>query len=251
MPKRKPRSQPGVPEWVLTYGDMMSLLLCFFILLAAFSELKQPREYQRVLDAIKDALGSTGGIGLSAIDADTRNSMHSLMPELAKRSDQKKSTDQTNLLNISGRHPQAQVLHQSDRIAIGSALEFEPGSYQLTVAMQQKLKFEIAPMIRDKRYIVHITGHAWGQTDRAASGFSLAELSFRRAQAALDYLTQECELNPQVLRILAAADQEPARAGLDPSDVGVSNRRVQLYQTGMTVDQMHPDPEFTGRNAGG
>ena len=27
----------GVPEWVLTYGDMMSLLLCFFILLYSLS----------------------------------------------------------------------------------------------------------------------------------------------------------------------------------------------------------------------
>lgn len=251
MPKRKPPSQPGVPEWVLTYGDLMSLLLCFFILLAAFSELKQPREYQKVLDAIKQALGSSGGMGLSALDADTRNSVYSLMPEMAKRADQKKSTDQTPLPNISGRNPQSQVLHQSDRIAIGGALEFEPGGYQLTVAMQQKLKFEIAPMIRDKRYIVHITGHAWGQTDRAASGFSLAELSFRRAEAALDYLTQDCEVNPQILRILAAGDQEPAPGGLTPGDVGVSNRRVQLYQTGMTVDQIHPDPEFTGRSGGG
>lgn len=251
MPKRKPPSQPGVPEWVLTYGDMMSLLLCFFILLAAFSELKQPREYQRVLDAIKEALGSSGGIGMASLNADVRNSIFSQVPELAQREGQKRSTDQTPLPNISGRHPQAQVLHQSDRIAIGSALEFEPGYYQLTVAMQQKLKFEIAPMIRDKRYIVHITGHAWSQADRAASGLSLAELSFRRAEAVLDYLTQECQISPQILRVLAAGDQEPAPGGLDPSDVGVSNRRVQLYQTGMTVDQMHPDPEFTGRNVGG
>ncbi len=251
MPKKKPIAAPGVPEWVLTYGDLMSLLLCFFILLAAFSELKQPREYQKVLDAIKEALGSSGGIGMAALDADVANSIVSQLPQLAQREGQKRSTDQAPLPNVSGRHPQSQVLHQSDRIAIGGALEFEPGGYQLTVAMQQKLKFEIAPLIRDKRYIVHITGHAWGQGDRAASGFSLAELSFRRAQAALDYLTQECEINPQILRILAAADQEPSAGGLDPSDVGVSNRRVQLYQTGMTVDQIHPDPEFTGRDSGG
>jgi len=55
---------PGVPEWVVTYGDMMSLLLCFFILLSAFSELKKPREYQRVIDSIKEALGLDGGQGL-------------------------------------------------------------------------------------------------------------------------------------------------------------------------------------------
>ena len=149
MGKREKPPPPGVPEWVVTYGDMMSLLLCFFILLAAFSELKQPREYQKVLDAIKEALGSSGGIGLAALDADVANSIASQLPQLAKRDGQKRSTDQTPLPNVSGRHPQAQVLHQSDRVAIGGALEFEPGSYQLTVAMQQKLKFEIAPLKTD------------------------------------------------------------------------------------------------------
>ena len=33
-------SSPGVPEWVVTYGDMMSLLLTFFIMLVSLSELK-------------------------------------------------------------------------------------------------------------------------------------------------------------------------------------------------------------------
>ncbi|KAA0216635.1 MAG: hypothetical protein DYG94_09025 [Leptolyngbya sp. PLA3] len=250
MPKRKPISSPAVPEWVLTYGDMMSLLLCFFILLAAFSELKKPDEYRRVLDAIKEALGG-GGMGSASLDAQSANAIISQLKRMRQLDGPNRSHAQTAAPNVSGRHPQAQMLHQSDRIAIGGALEFEPGSYQLTVAMQQKLKFEIAPLIRDKRYIVHITGHAWSQADRAASGLSLAELSFRRGQAVLDYLTQECEVSPQILRVLAASDQEPVPGGLVPSDFGVSNRRVQLYQTGMTVDQTHPDPEFTGRDAAG
>ena len=47
-PRRSAQCPAGVPEWVVTFGDMMSLLLCFFILLQMFSEIKQEREYQRV-----------------------------------------------------------------------------------------------------------------------------------------------------------------------------------------------------------
>ena len=39
--RRAKPAVPGVPEWVVTFGDMMSLLLCFFILLQMFSELKK------------------------------------------------------------------------------------------------------------------------------------------------------------------------------------------------------------------
>ena len=61
--KRKPPDEPGIPEWVLTYGDLMSLLLCFFILLAAFSEIKKPREYKQLIESINNAMGANGGLG--------------------------------------------------------------------------------------------------------------------------------------------------------------------------------------------
>ncbi len=247
MGKRRPISQPGVPEWVLTYGDLMSLLLCFFILLAAFSELKQPREYRRVLDAIKEALGSTGGIGLADLKAEITNSIISNDPERAKRAAQRKNTDETTTPNVSGQAPRATVIHQSERAAIGGVMPFDPGSYELSLAVQRMLKFEIAPLIRDQRYVVQVTGHSWGSPDRL-SGLSHAELSFRRAEAVAQYLVQDCEVSPQILRIVASGDQEPRSGTLDVGDASASNRRVQLYQTGQTVDQIHPDPSFTGRN---
>ena len=53
--RQRKQQVTGVPPWIVTFGDMMALLLCFFILLQMFSELKQEREYQRVITAIKDA----------------------------------------------------------------------------------------------------------------------------------------------------------------------------------------------------
>ena len=37
MSKRKKKEPAGIPEWMVTFGDMMSLLLCFFIMLFAMS----------------------------------------------------------------------------------------------------------------------------------------------------------------------------------------------------------------------
>lgn len=247
MAKRKPIQQPGVPEWVLTYGDLMSLLLCFFILLAAFSELKQPREYQKVIDAIKEALGSTGGIGIAELNEAIKQSIVSVDPELAKRDAQRRNVDSNNVPAVPGRHSQTNVVHQTDRTAIGASIPFEPGQYHLSATTERQLKFDIAPKIRDQRYIVHVTGHAWGQADKAASGMSHGLLSYHRAEAVIDYLVRECGVSPQILRNMASADQEPVTAAVDIGDATLSNRRVQLYQTGHTVEQLHPDPNFTGR----
>jgi chemotaxis protein MotB len=43
--------------WVLTYGDMMSLLLTFFILLLSFATMDKPRDYQEAIISIKGAFG--------------------------------------------------------------------------------------------------------------------------------------------------------------------------------------------------
>lgn len=48
---------PGVPEWVVTYGDMMSLLLTFFIMLVSMSEIVADQKYRAVLEALHSRLG--------------------------------------------------------------------------------------------------------------------------------------------------------------------------------------------------
>ena len=79
--KRRPKKQgPGVPEWVVTFGDLMSLLLTFFILLQMFSEMKREHEYQRVITAIKEAFGYGGGIG--AVFASDYCNVNALAPVL-------------------------------------------------------------------------------------------------------------------------------------------------------------------------
>jgi chemotaxis protein MotB len=47
----------GVPEWVVTYGDMMSLLLTFFIMLVSLSDVVAEEKYQAILSALHKKLG--------------------------------------------------------------------------------------------------------------------------------------------------------------------------------------------------
>jgi len=50
----------GAPEWMTTYGDMVTLLLCFFILLFSFSVIDAIR-FQQILSSIQVAfLGDRG-----------------------------------------------------------------------------------------------------------------------------------------------------------------------------------------------
>jgi chemotaxis protein MotB len=46
----------GVPAWVLTFADLMSLLLAFFVLLFSFSEMDR-QKYKQVAGSMRDAFG--------------------------------------------------------------------------------------------------------------------------------------------------------------------------------------------------
>ncbi len=51
-----PVCEPGLPPWMATFADMMSLLMCFFVLLLSFSEM-DVLKYKEVAGAMKNAFG--------------------------------------------------------------------------------------------------------------------------------------------------------------------------------------------------
>ena len=51
-----PKCDGGLPPWMATFADMMSLLMCFFVLLLSFAEVDAVR-FKKMADAMKDAFG--------------------------------------------------------------------------------------------------------------------------------------------------------------------------------------------------
>jgi len=48
--------EEGAPAWLATFADLMSLLMCFFVLLLSFSEIDL-QKYKQVAGSMKDAFG--------------------------------------------------------------------------------------------------------------------------------------------------------------------------------------------------
>ncbi len=48
--------EEGIPGWVMTFADLMSLLMCFFVLLLSFSEM-DVQKYKQVAGSMKHAFG--------------------------------------------------------------------------------------------------------------------------------------------------------------------------------------------------
>jgi chemotaxis protein MotB len=55
-PEKKQKCESGAPKWMTTFSDLMSLLLCFFVLLLSFSEMDVAR-FKEVAGSLKMAFG--------------------------------------------------------------------------------------------------------------------------------------------------------------------------------------------------
>ncbi|MEH6566128.1 MAG: flagellar motor protein MotB [Halopseudomonas sp.] len=48
--------KPGIPAWVMTFADLMSLLMCFFVLLLSFSEI-DAQKFKQIAGELSKAFG--------------------------------------------------------------------------------------------------------------------------------------------------------------------------------------------------
>jgi chemotaxis protein MotB len=242
--RKRDNSSGGVPEWVVTFGDMMSLLLCFFILLQMFSELKKDHEYQRVITAIKDAFGFSGGIGVLPTDDIPLKSMIEVLETMAHKTYTDTQVSQNDVSGVDGPHMRVKSVREGISFIIGGPSTFDEYSAEVKEPVKAELA-KLAVMLKGRRNKIEIIGHAQAKYLKPDGPWaSLDELSFVRAQNIKKALV-ELGLDDRVFRLQAAGAREPAHPrALDPVDAA-ENRRVEIILTEQLVEELNSDANFT------
>jgi chemotaxis protein MotB len=62
--------KPGIPAWMATFADLMSLLMCFFVLLLSFAELDVIK-FKRLAGSMREAFGVQNQIEVNAVPKGT------------------------------------------------------------------------------------------------------------------------------------------------------------------------------------
>ncbi len=248
--KKKAKSSGGdVPEWVVTFGDMMSLLLCFFILLQMFSELKKDHEYQRVVTAIKEAFGYAGGIGVLPVDDPPLKSLVEVLETMAV----KNSADQTKISNnqdpgIDGPQMRVTRIREGIVFTIGGPSTFDPLSAEVKESVRDEIH-QLAALLAGRHNKIEIVGHAARKYIPEGSPWSsLDHLSYQRAENVKDILL-EYGLDDRVFRLKAVGEREPVRPrAIEPEDAA-QNRRVEIILTEVLVEETNRDALYTDETA--
>lgn len=227
-------SEPGVPEWVVTFGDMMSLLLTFFIMLVSLSEMKQEEKYQALVESIKKQMGHSSSMdSMVPGPVKPRNSLVQQVANLAraKRKDLMRGGEKVEA--PTGENRLVQIIRPGNQTAVGTLVYFDETSTVLSEPEKQKLR-ELSVKIIGKPQKIELRGHTSRRPITPNAEYSdHYELAFRRAMSVKDFLVKELGLNEQRIRINCAGQHEPRYSGIDPEQLKV-NSRVDVF----TLDEV-------------
>lgn len=223
----------GAPGWVVTYGDMMSLLLCFFILLLSFANMDIVK-FKQAAGSLQRALGILRHDPTSERVAIVKP----LQPKLAELSQKQEERLQTikhvlQRKNV-GTIVQASGQRSGIRFTIEDTVLFERGSWRLRPEAEAVLG-GVADALNRYTDEVRIDGHTDSVPFAPAVGATEARLitdnmwlSVARAYEVRRVLAERFGVRPERMSIQGFGANKPAVPGESPEAMA-RNRRVEIW----------------------
>lgn len=219
---------PGAPHWMTTYGDMVTLLLTFFILMFAMSTVNE-QKFEQAANSLAEALGVlpkdvgvigevSPAIGITGIAREQIDMVESI--EQIAEIFQEEALQDLASIEVTG---PGEVL-----IRLGDKVLFAPGESELKPQAIRVLT-GIANSIQGKTETVYIEGHTDNVPISTPEFPSNWELSAARALSVVRLL-EEAGIPPEQLAAVGHSQYIPI-ASNDTQEGRAKNRRVELWIT--------------------
>ncbi|MDJ0749187.1 MAG: flagellar motor protein MotB [Woeseiaceae bacterium] len=250
------KESKGVPAWVMTFADLMTLLMCFFVLLLAFSEMDVAK-FKQLSGSMKDAFGVQAEVEVRTIPKGTsviaqefspgkpeptpvnvvrqftidsnRNTLDALDREVKEIEETREHARRLRLAlkeEINNGYVSIQTEGMKVIVHIMEKASFDSGVADLRPDFVPVLD-KIASLIDRNSGDITVSGHTDDvpiANDRYRSNW---DLSTSRAVSVAHELLQKADLDPANVMVTGHADTRP-RAPNDDAESRAKNRRVDI-----------------------
>ncbi|MEL7187394.1 MAG: flagellar motor protein MotB [Pseudomonadota bacterium] len=257
----------GVPAWVMTFADLMTLLMCFFVLLLAFSEMDVAK-FKQLSGSMKEAFGVQSEIEVKTIPKGTSVVAQNFSPgrpDPTALNEVRQFTIDSNRNTLDALEREMKEIKETRdharrlRIALkeeieAGAVSIETEGMKVIVHIMEKASFDsgfadvrpeflpvlrkIAGLIDDDSGEITISGHTDDvpiKNERFRSNWDLSTL---RAVSVAHELLDVSTLSPSNVMVTGHADTRP-RESNDTADGRAKNRRVDIsIVRGKEIDQL-------------
>jgi len=221
--KASKSSGPSAPAWMVTYSDMVTLLLTFFVLMLSMAEMDQVK-FQRAAISLKGAFGIMDSHPQRETKSDVvLPEMGAIPYELLQR-----VYDQM-ILDLQKLEIDEDIELVKDRgaivLRIVEKILFAPGSDRLKPGAPPVLR-KVAELVAPLPFEVRIEGHT-DNTPYSASDITNWDLSVQRAISVLKFFATNELLALDRLSAVGYGDRRPLKPN-DSVKNRALNRRVEF-----------------------
>ncbi|MFP4258049.1 MAG: flagellar motor protein MotB [Desulfovermiculus sp.] len=221
--KKKKFKGGGSPAWMITYSDMVTLLLTFFVLLLSMSDIDKIK-FVKAVGSLRGALGVMETSDFEDIYPIELLKKSTLFDERVQRV-YEQIESRIEDLNIN---EDIEVVKDRGAVVLrlNNSILFDSGSSRLKPGADPVL-FEVAELVRPLQLDLRIEGHT-DDTPVLSAEYSNWDLSVERAVAVLKFFAQEKLVARDRLSAAGYGSQRPLVPNDSPEHRAM-NRRVDLY----------------------
>jgi chemotaxis protein MotB len=231
MPAEEPKKiDPGAPKWVVTFGDLMSLLLCFFVLLLSFSEMDR-QKYKQVAGSLEKAFGVQRKLRVMEIPKGMKFIAKDFDQEIIEtriREDLGREIDDMLSSKLEEYKDQIAMEASEDEVIIRLMGEstFDSGK----VEIREKLKpllVKVAKILEKDNGDIIVAGHTDNVPILRGPYRTNLRLSIARAAAVAEYLLSHSDIDAKRISTMGFGEYRPIQSN-ESARGREMNRRVEI-----------------------
>lgn len=209
---KKKSDEGGVPGWIVTYGDMMSLLLTFFIMLFAISSLDAAKA-QAVSQSMREQFGY-------------KPQMFVPIPGARQEKSPQDGRSEDSPLNQEGNPAKVTLSMQPPKEKVNNSyIRFTPGSEDLDEEAKKHLD-SIIPELHGRPQRIELKGRS-SQGEKKGPYRSDMDISYARAFKVREYLIEK-GIKSSRLELNIVGISDPIPESLDSSPTANSSVEISL-----------------------
>ncbi len=247
--KQEEDAPAGAPEWMATYGDLVTLLMCFFVLLFAMSTVDNKK-----FTAIMKSFQGSAGVLESGASLQQADFLFDGMPESKLTQDQesirqrreakalKKALEDFKKNKGKDFDFQVDIGKRGVKITFPDNVLFDPGEADIKTDANELLDY-MADILSSGDFAeraVRVEGHTDNIPINTLQFPSNWELSTGRASRVVRYFTEDKGMNKLRFAPIGYGENRPV-ASNDTAEGRAMNRRVDIVV--LTAEETEKEPD--------
>ncbi len=247
-----PECEEGLPEWIMSYADMITILMAFFVVMYSMAgPPKDKKKEEAVFKSLREQFGPRwpGSAGSGAGAFLGRNSILTKMMTTGGSKTNNKKTGGSDTRAPLGDHPRVHTLRPGEQAVNGGILIFPESSSEISKDHLKQLQVA-AEEIGGKPQKIEVRGHTSRRPVPKGSPYrDNWDLAYARCRHTMEQLVAQ-GVDPKRIRLSVAADNEPLSGRLDPL-ARSQNSRVEVFMLNELMDKLaqpsQPAPAETNK----